>query len=95
MARAEGVRIGDYPELPMRTYLEATGEQLADLMAARTFDPGAPQSFSSMAQDIRAERTTAAEQIFADLARRGRRYGVPTPRVDLVNSLISGIDARP
>jgi len=95
VARAEGVRIGDYPELPMRTYLEATGEQLADLMAARTFDPGAPQSFSSMAQDIRAERTTEAEQIFADLARRGRRYGVPTPRVDLVNSLISGIDARP
>jgi 2-dehydropantoate 2-reductase len=94
VARAEGVRIKDYPELPMRTYLDATGEQVADLMAARPFDPGAPQNFSSMAQDILAERRTEVEQIFADLARRGRQYGVPTPRVDLVNDLISGIDAR-
>jgi ketopantoate reductase len=48
-----------------------------------------------MAQDIAAGRKTESEQIFADLARRGRRHGVPTPRVDLVNDLISGIDARP
>jgi 2-dehydropantoate 2-reductase len=95
VARAEGVRIEDYPELPMRTYLEATAEQVADLMAARPFDPRAPQNLSSMAQDIAAERKTEVEQIFADLARRGRRHGIPTPRVDLVNDLISGIDARP
>jgi 2-dehydropantoate 2-reductase len=95
VARAEGVRIKDYPELPMRTYLDATGEQVADIMAARPFDPRAPQNFSSMAQDILAERRTEVEQIFADLARRGRRHGVPTPRADLVNDLISGVDARP
>ncbi len=95
VARAEGVRIEDYPDLPMRTYLNATGEEVADVMAARPYDPRGPQSFSSMAQDIAAGRKTEAEQIFADLARRGRRDGVPTPRVDLVNDLISGIDDRP
>ena len=95
VAIAEGVRIGDYPGLPMRTYLNATGDEVADIMAAQPYDPGGPQSFSSMAQDIAAGRKTESEQIFADLARRGRRHGVPTPRVDLVNDLISGIDARP
>jgi 2-dehydropantoate 2-reductase len=95
VARAEGVRIEDYPDLPMRTYLNATGEEVADVMAARPYDPRGPQSFSSMAQDIAAGRKTEAGQIFADLARRGRRHGVPTPRVDLVNDLISGIDDRP
>jgi 2-dehydropantoate 2-reductase len=95
VAIAEGVRIGDYPGLPMRTYLDATGEEVADIMGAVPYDPRGPQSFSSMAQDIAAGRKTESEQIFADLARRGRRHGVPTPRVDLVNELISGIDARP
>ena len=95
VAIAEGVRIGDYPGLPMRTYLNATGEEVADIMGAGPYDPLGPQSFSSMAQDIAAGRKTESEQIFADLARRGRRHGVPTPRVDLVNDLISGIDARP
>jgi 2-dehydropantoate 2-reductase len=95
VAVAEGVRIGDYPALPMRTYLDRTGEEVADMMGAGPYDPTGPQSFSSMAQDIMAGRKTESEQIFADLARRGRRHGVPTPRVDLVNYLISGIDARP
>jgi 2-dehydropantoate 2-reductase len=95
VAIAEGVRIGDYPGLPMRTYLNATGEEVADIMGASPYDPAGPQSFSSMAQDIAAGRKTESEQIFADLSRRGRRHGVPTPRVDLVNDLISGIDARP
>jgi 2-dehydropantoate 2-reductase len=95
VAIAEGVRIGDYPGLPMRTYLDATGEEVADSMGAGPYDPQGPQSFSSMAQDIAAGRKTESQQIFADLARRGRRHGVPTPRVDLVNELISGIDARP
>jgi 2-dehydropantoate 2-reductase len=95
VAVAEGVRIGDYPGLPMRTYLDKTGEEVADIMGAGPYDPAGPQSFSSMAQDIAAGRKTESEQIFADLARRGRRHGVPTPRVDLVNDLISGIDARP
>jgi ketopantoate reductase len=63
-------------------------------MGAGPYDPTGPQSFSSMAQDIAAGRKTESEQIFADLARRARRHGVPTPRVDLVNNLISGIDAR-
>lgn len=93
VAQAEGVNIGDYPELPMRTYLDATGEQVADIMAARPFDPRAPENYSSMAQDIAAGRKTEAEQIFADLARRGRRRGVPTPGADLVNNLISGTEA--
>jgi 2-dehydropantoate 2-reductase len=95
VAVAEGVRIGDYPGLPMRTYLNKTGDEVADIMGAGPYDPTGPQSFSSMAQDIAAGRKTESEQIFADLARRGRRHGVPTPRVDLVNNLISGIDARP
>jgi 2-dehydropantoate 2-reductase len=94
VAVAEGVRIEDYPGLPMRTYLNATGEEVADIMASGPYDPQGPQSFSSMAQDIAAGRKTESEQIFADLARRGRRHGVPTPRVDLVNDIISGIDAR-
>jgi 2-dehydropantoate 2-reductase len=94
VALAEGVHIGDYPGLPMRTYLNSTGEEVAQAMGSGPYDPQGPQSFSSMAQDIAAGRKTEAEQIFGDLVRRGQLHGVPTPRVGLVNDLISGIDAR-
>jgi hypothetical protein len=45
-----------------------------------------------MAQDVAAGRPTEVAQIFGDLARRGRRHAVATPRTDLIANIISGID---
>jgi 2-dehydropantoate 2-reductase len=92
VARAEGVTIGDFPSLTIRTYLEGTPDEMAELIASRFAGHTGPPSFSSMAQDVAAGRPTEVAQIFGDLARRGRRLGVATPQTDLVNNVISGID---
>jgi ketopantoate reductase len=68
---------------------------MADLVAARFAGYSGPPSFSSMAQDAAAGRRTEVAQIFGDLARRGRRLGVPTPQTDFVDDIISGIDLQP
>lgn len=94
VARAEGVEggLGDYPALTMRTFLDHTPDSLAELLAARFAGYSGPPSYSSMAQDVAAGRRTEAEQIFGDLVARGARRGVATPRAELVDELVSGID---
>lgn len=95
VARAAGVSIADHPDLPMRTYLGLTPDDLAKRLTAgrRAPDPGAPQNFSSMAQDLASGRPTEYEQIFGDLLRRARLLGVQIPRVGLVYDLVAGLDA--
>jgi 2-dehydropantoate 2-reductase len=92
VAQAEGVAVADYPGLPVRTYLDMPASEFASLMAARPYDPSGPPNFSSMLQDLTAGRKTEAEQIFGDLARRGRQHGVLTPLTDFVKALIDGLE---
>jgi 2-dehydropantoate 2-reductase len=95
VASATGVSIADHPDLPMRTYLDLSPDDLAKRLTAgrRAPDPSAPQNFSSMAQDLAAGRPTEYEQIFGDLLRRARLLGVQIPRVGLVYDLVAGLDA--
>jgi 2-dehydropantoate 2-reductase len=93
VAWAEGISIGDFPGLTIRTYLRGTPEELVERFAGRAVGPAGPPSYSSMAQDVAAGRPTEAAQIFGDLVRRAARHGVATPRAELVNELMAGIDA--
>jgi len=92
VARAEGVEIGDYPDLPMRSYLEEDAEEMAERVAARAAANSGPPSLSSMLQDVAAGRPSEAEQIFGDLIGRAARHGVPVPRAEIVCRLVAGID---
>ena len=95
VAVAEGVQIRDYPgpahaDLSQRYRRRGGGEH-----GGGALRPARPTELVLDGAGHRGRKKTESEQIFADLARRGRRHGIPTPRVDLVNDLISGIDARP
>lgn len=94
VARAAGIAIEDYPDLPMRTYLKLPASELADrLMAGRpAAASSAPPSFSSIAQDLAAGRPTEHDEIFGDLLRRAGRLGVEIPRISLIRDLVAGID---
>lgn len=93
VARAEGVTVADYPDLPMRTYLDLAREEMVKRLTGRPAQDGAALSFSSMAQDLAGGRPTEYEQVFGDLLRRAGRLGVPVPRAALVYDLIAGLDA--
>jgi 2-dehydropantoate 2-reductase len=91
VAEAEGARIGDFPDLAMRTYLSGTPEESAAEMARRVGPRGTgPVGISSMAQDIAAGRPTEVEETFGDLLRRARAHGIDVPRAELVYRLIAG-----
>ncbi len=94
VARAAGVAIADYPDLPLRTYLELPAEELAGrLTAGRPADDAStPPSFSSMAQDLAAGRPTEHDEIFGDLLRRSSRLGVQIPRISLIRDVVAGLD---
>ncbi len=92
VAAAEGVQIGDFPDLPMRTYLEPTPEETVAEMGrrvspVRTGSPG----FSSIAQDLAAGRRTEIEETFGDLVRRAHAHGLQVPRAELVYRIVSGL----
>jgi 2-dehydropantoate 2-reductase len=94
VADAYGVRIGDYAGFSIRTYLDLSDDEVLALFAsrARPAEPGAVESYSSMAQDLLAGRPMEVDQIFADLVERAQKVGIPVPRITLVRDLIRGID---
>ena len=99
VASAEGVEIGDYPELPMRSRLAQPAEEMVasivSLVRARfPGDADAGTSMTSMAQDVVAGRRTEIEEVFGDLVGRAHAHCVAVPRLELVYQLIAGIDAR-
>jgi len=93
VARASGIELADFENLPIATNLAASPDALADRFLAASTAPIGPASYSSMLQDLRAHRPTEVDEIFGDLARRGDQLGVATPRSDLVFELISGMDS--
>jgi 2-dehydropantoate 2-reductase len=94
VARAEGIALGDFPDLPVRTNLAGDPRTMAERVTSTSAISSGRPSFSSMAQDLAEGRVTEVDQIFGDLVRRGRRLGVPTVRAELVNDLVSGLDRR-
>jgi 2-dehydropantoate 2-reductase len=96
VARAEGITITDFPDLPMRSYLGPAAEDWATEMSSRSRPAGdGPPGFSSMAQDLAAGRPTEIEATFGDLVRRAHTHGLEVPRAELVYRLVSGLEAGP
>jgi 2-dehydropantoate 2-reductase len=94
VAGAEGTHIGDFPDLPIRTYLGPPPEVAAAEMASRVGPRGdGPPGFSSMAQDLAAGRPTEIEETFGDLLRRAHAHGLELPRSELVYRLVVGLEA--
>ncbi len=92
VAAAEGVTVGDFPDLPMRTYLEPTPDEAVAEMSRRVSRvPGRPPGFSSIVQDLAAGRRTEIEETFGDLVRRAHARGLPVPRSELVYRIVGGI----
>jgi 2-dehydropantoate 2-reductase len=95
VAAAEGTEVGDFPDLPMKTYAEQPVEEFLAAMAARPAPPpGAPPGYSSMAQDLAAGRPTEVDQIFGDLVRRAEARAIGVPLSQMVYRLITGLEAR-
>jgi 2-dehydropantoate 2-reductase len=94
VAAAEGVTVSDFPDLPMRTYLQPTPEEMAAEMGRRVRPvraAGSPPGFSSLAQDLAAGRQTEIEETFGDLVRRAHAHGIEVPRSELVYRIVSGL----
>ncbi|HXW78583.1 MAG TPA: 2-dehydropantoate 2-reductase, partial [Acidimicrobiales bacterium] len=91
VAAAEGVVVGDFPDLPMRTYLEPAPEDVVAEMTRRAVRrTDQPPGYSSMAQDLAAGRRTEVEETFGDLVRRARSHGIDVPRSELVYRVVRG-----
>ena len=93
VAAAEGVEVKDFPDLPMRTYLQPTpAEAVAEMgrrVAPRT-RPGARVLFDRC-RTVAAGRRTEIEETFGDLVRRAHQHGVQVPRAELVYRIVSGL----
>jgi 2-dehydropantoate 2-reductase len=96
VAAAQGIPVGDYPGFPIRTYLSRSDEAnvawFAERAAPFTPVPGAPESRTSMYQDLLAGRPMEVEAIYGDVVRRAERVGVPAPRLTLARDLLRAID---
>jgi len=93
VAAAEGVTVQDFPDLPIRTYLEPTPEEMAAEMGRRVrpVRTNSSPGFSSLAQDLAAGRETEIEETFGDLVRRAHAHGVEVPRSELVYRIVTGL----
>jgi 2-dehydropantoate 2-reductase len=91
VADAEGAPVANFPDLPIRSYLEGQPEDAADAMTRRARPSGGPPGFSSMAQDLAAGRQTEVHETFGDLLCRARTHGLDLPRSELAYRLLAGL----
>ncbi|HEV8638291.1 MAG TPA: 2-dehydropantoate 2-reductase [Chloroflexota bacterium] len=96
IAAAQGIPMGDYPGFPIKSYLAKSDDEMVAYFAERaapfTTTPGAPESRTSMYQDLVAGRPLEVEAIYADVVARAERFGVPAPRLTLARDLVRAID---
>ncbi|TAK23975.1 MAG: ketopantoate reductase family protein [Chloroflexota bacterium] len=96
IAAAQGIPMGDYPGFPIKSYLAMGDAGVAAYFAERAVPmrptPGAPESRTSMHQDLIAGRPLEVEAIYGDVVARAERLGVPAPRITLARDLIRAID---
>ncbi len=96
IAAAHGVRVGDYVNFSIRTFVERPDQEtIAALTARRAPSSAATASVEivpSMTQDLLAGRALEVDEVLADLVDRADRVGVAVPRLRLVRDMIRGID---
>lgn len=95
IAAAGNIRLGDYTNFPIRTYLTTPEEETIETLMGRPFIAGAAGAAAilpSMTQDLLAGRPLEVDEIFADLVARAERAGLPAPRLTLARDLLRGLD---
>jgi 2-dehydropantoate 2-reductase len=96
IAAAQGIPMGDYPGFPIKSYLAKRDDEVVAYFKERaapfTVTPGAPESRTSMLQDLLAGRPLEVDAIYADLVERAARLGVAAPRLTLARDLVRAID---
>ncbi len=94
VAAACGVRVGDYVNFPIRTYVDRPDEETIRALsgAPSGTSTGGVETLPSMTQDLLAGRALEVDEVLSDLVDRADRAGVPVPRLTLVRNLIRGID---
>jgi 2-dehydropantoate 2-reductase len=96
VAAAQGIPMGDYPGFPIKSYLSRSDDEVVAYFAERaapfTPTPGAPESRTSMLQDLLAGRPLEVDAIYGDVVERGQRLGVAVPRLTLARDLVRAID---
>lgn len=84
-----GIRPVDYPGLPpIASYAHEDRPALLDRLTTKPPSRDTARSYSSMAQDVMAGRSTEVEPIFGDMIRRADQVRVTVPRLRLVRELI-------
>jgi 2-dehydropantoate 2-reductase len=93
VASAEGVRVGDFADLPIVLNLAPPPAAAVAAMVSRAGPrPPGPPGYSSMAQDLAAGRPTEVEEIFGDLVRRADAHGLSVRRAELVYRVVAGLE---
>jgi 2-dehydropantoate 2-reductase len=104
VAAAQGIPMGDYPGFPIKSYLSRSDDDVVAYFAERAAPrpaqgapgtrptPGAPESRTSMLQDLLAGRPLEVDAIYGDVVERGQRVGVPVPRLTMARDLVRAID---
>lgn len=94
VAVAEGVRVGDHRDIPMRSYLTRDKAMVCDeIVSNARASASGPGSLSSMAADVLASRLTEASETFGDVVSRAEAHRIAVPRLTFVRDLLTGSDA--
>ena len=95
VAAADGSPVGDYPDLPIASYLSRPADEVADELLARirATAPPAEPAYSSMALDVLLGRPTEVGPVFGEVVERAARLGVAVPRLDLTARIVAGLTA--
>lgn len=99
IGKAYGVQTGNYKAFPpIRTYVDQPAEETVAWFLSRAAvtpkQSGAGVFYPSMTQDLLAGRPLEVDEVFGDLVERAHRAGIPAPRLEMVNDLISGLNPR-
>ncbi len=95
IARAYGLRLNDYPGIPVRSLAENSFEQSVQWLIARgkaLEDAGQTDITANMLHDIVLGRRTEIESIAGDLVKLAQDAGLSAPSIHFVYRAIRGID---
>ena len=97
VGEAYGVETGNYAAFPpIRTYVDQPVEETVAQFAANakniSIDGETELTYPSMTQDLLAGRRIEVDEVFGDIVARAHRAGVPVPRLEIVSTLISGLN---
>ncbi len=96
---AYGVQTGNFTAFPpIRTYVDEPVEdsvvRFVEQAAAVSKQTRSRATYPSMTQDLLAGRPLEVDEVFGDLLERAHKARVPTPCLEIVTDLISGLNKQ-